>query len=37
MARVVGAALGEAALQHCPNCGEPLEHSQHRAAAKFAI
>ncbi len=37
MARVVGAALREAALQRCPSCGEPLEHTQHRGATEFGI
>lgn len=29
MSRIVGAALREAALQACPNCGEPLDHTYH--------
>jgi voltage-gated potassium channel len=37
MARIVGAALREAALQVCPNCGEPLDHTQHGGATKFGI
>lgn len=37
MARIVGAALREAALQACPSCGEPLDHTHHGGATKFGI
>lgn len=37
MARIVGAALREAALQVCPNCGEPLDHTQHGGPTKFGV
>jgi voltage-gated potassium channel len=37
MARIVGAALREAALQMCPSCGEPLDHVHHGGPTKFGV
>jgi voltage-gated potassium channel len=37
MARIVGAALRESALQSCPSCGEPLDHSHHGGPTKFGV